>query len=114
MIKYICSKQNWKITWGLDLLSDVIGYMSINKLSVVENEIMNLPALVIDDLDFFKCDKTIQHNLASIINKYNNLIVLALEDKNIFSNEIKEIIDNSLIIKISETNCQQFCLQIQK
>lgn len=105
VIKYICSKHDWKITWGLELLGDIIGRMDINKLPEVENEIMNQSALVIDDLDFFKCDKTIQHHLASIIHKYNKPIVLALENQNVFSEEIKNIIDDSLIIKISDTDC---------
>ncbi len=104
VIEYICSKYDWQITWGLDLLSDIINYKTANKLPELEEKIMNQSALVIDELDYFKCDNTIQHHLASIIYKYNNPIVLTLKDKNIFSNDIKEIIDNSIMVKISQKN----------
>lgn len=100
VLDYICAKKDWTVVNALDLISDIVNHMSVNKLPELKVEISKLPALIIDDFDCFKCDELLQYHFVNIVNAYKGTIILSLKNKTVFSSGIKQIIDNSIKITL--------------
>lgn len=98
LLNKICTKFGWEIFNGLELLSDIIESLQGNNIVKLRKELINRPALVINELDFFKGKETLEWHLEKIILRCRNPVILVMESYEGFSRDIRAIVADSNVI----------------
>ena len=100
LLNEICQKYGWKITEGIDLACDIIDSFANNNITKYRKKVINQPALVINELDFFKEKENLQRHLEKIILTCRNPVILTMESYEDFAYDIRAIVADSTVIRL--------------